>query len=105
MFSWAIPRKVGRTSLLAASERVIGPSDWTNTARTFDAVRLDVHQTGYKVSLFALSVVGGVDGAMAIMKQVILNAVFTVGSQNTMLIARKGVRRNGVRRVRSQASP
>jgi hypothetical protein len=32
--------------------------------RTFDAVRLDLHQTGYTVSLFASSVVIGVDGSM-----------------------------------------
>ena len=55
---------VGRQILAFGDERVIGPSDWTNTARTFDAVRLDVHQTGYRVSLFASSVVIGVDGAM-----------------------------------------
>jgi hypothetical protein len=55
---------VGRQVLAFGDERVIGPSDWTNTARTFDAVRLDVHRTGYKVSLFASSVVIGVDGAM-----------------------------------------
>ena len=54
----------GRQVLAFGDERVIGPSDWTNTARTFDAVRLDVHHPGYKVSLFASSVVIGVDGAM-----------------------------------------
>jgi hypothetical protein len=55
---------VGRQVLAFGDERVIGPSDWVNAGRTFDAVRLDVHQTGYKVSLFASSVVIGVDGAM-----------------------------------------
>ena len=55
---------VGRQVFAFGSERVIGPSDWLNMGRTFDAVRLDVHQTGYKVSLFASSVVVGVDGAM-----------------------------------------
>jgi hypothetical protein len=55
---------VGRQVLAFADERVIGPSDWLNMGRTFDAVRFDVHQTGYKVSLFASSVVIGVDGAM-----------------------------------------
>jgi hypothetical protein len=54
----------GRQVFAFGNERVIGPSDWTNTARTFDAVRLDVQQTGYKVSLFASSVVIEVDGAM-----------------------------------------
>jgi hypothetical protein len=55
---------VGRQVFVFGDERVIGPSDWLNAGRTFDAVRLDVHQTGYKVSLFASSVVVGVDGAM-----------------------------------------
>jgi len=55
---------VGRQVFAFGEERVIGPSDWLNMGRTFDAVRLDVHQTGYKVSLFASSVVAGVDGAM-----------------------------------------
>jgi len=55
---------VGRQVLAFGNERVIGPSDWTNTSRTFDAVRLDVHPAGYQVSLFASSVVIGVDGSM-----------------------------------------
>ena len=45
---------VGRQVLAFGDERVIGPSDWTNTARTFDAVRLDVHQTHGHRSLFLL---------------------------------------------------
>ena len=48
---------VGRQNFVFGSERVIGPSDWLNQGRTFDTVRLDVHHTGYKVSLFASSVV------------------------------------------------
>lgn len=55
---------VGRQALAFGVERVIGPSEWVNAGRTFDAVRFDVHQAGYKVSLFASSVVIGVDGAM-----------------------------------------
>ncbi len=55
---------VGRQVLAFGDERVIGPSDWVNAGRTFDAVRLDVHQTGYNVSLFASSVVIALDGAM-----------------------------------------
>jgi hypothetical protein len=55
---------IGRQVFAFGDERVIGPSEWLNMGRTFDAVRLDVHQTGYKVSLFASSVVVGVDGAM-----------------------------------------
>jgi Alginate export len=55
---------VGRQVLAFGDERVIGPSDWVNAGRTFDAARLDLHQTGYRVSLFASSVLIGVDGAM-----------------------------------------
>jgi Alginate export len=55
---------VGRQILAFGTERVIGPSDWLNSGRNFDAVRLDIHQVGYKVSLFASSIVVGVDGAM-----------------------------------------
>jgi hypothetical protein len=55
---------VGRQVLAFGVERVIGPSDWLNAVRTFDAVRFDVHHAGDKVSLFTSSVVIGVDGAM-----------------------------------------
>ena len=55
---------VGRQILLFGAERVIGPSDWLNVNRTFDAVRLNIHHTGYKVSLFASSVVFSTDGVM-----------------------------------------
>ena len=48
---------VGRQVLAFGDERVIGPSDYTNTARTFDAVRLNLHHAESKVSLFASSVV------------------------------------------------
>jgi len=39
---------VGRQVLAFGNERVIGPSDWVNAGRTFDAVRFDVHQLGMK---------------------------------------------------------
>jgi hypothetical protein len=55
---------VGRQIFAFGNERVIGPSDWVNAGRTFDAVRFDVHQSGYEVSLFASSVVVGLDGSM-----------------------------------------
>jgi hypothetical protein len=55
---------VGRQVLAFGEERVIGPSDYTNTARTFDAARLDLHHSGSHVSLFASSVILPVDGAM-----------------------------------------
>lgn len=55
---------VGRQVFSFGDERVIGPSDWLNMGRTFDAVRLDLHHTGYRVSFFASSVALGVDGQM-----------------------------------------
>src|SRR3989442_10976728 len=39
----------GRQVLAFGDERVIGPSDYTNTARTFDAVRLDLHHDRNKI--------------------------------------------------------
>jgi hypothetical protein len=55
---------LGRQVLAFGNERVIGISDWTNTGRTFDAARVDLHTTGSRVSLFASSVVNPVDGVM-----------------------------------------
>jgi hypothetical protein len=54
----------GRQVLQFGSQRLIGPSDWSNTGRTFDAVRLDVHQPDFKISLFASSVVVARDGVI-----------------------------------------
>ena len=49
----------GRQVLRFGDERVIGPSDWLNVGRTFDVARVDLHHPGYKVSVFASSVVPG----------------------------------------------
>lgn len=49
--------KVGRQVLAYGEERLIGPSEWVNQGRTFDAIRLDLHGAGNEVSLFASSVV------------------------------------------------
>jgi hypothetical protein len=49
----------GRQVLRFGDERVIGPSDWTNVGRTFNVTRFDFHPNGYKVSVFASSVVPG----------------------------------------------
>jgi len=54
----------GRQVLGFGAQRLIGPSDWSNTGRTFDAVRIDLHQPGYKISLFASSLVIGRDGVI-----------------------------------------
>ena len=45
-------------------ERVIGPSNWLNQGRTFDAVRVDLHHPGFEVALFASSVVIARDGVV-----------------------------------------
>ena len=47
----------GRQVLRFGDERVIGPSPWNNVGRTFNAVRLDLHHPGFKVSIFSASVV------------------------------------------------
>jgi hypothetical protein len=52
----------GRQMLSFGDERVIGPSDWINMGRTFDAIRLDLHPAGAKVSIFAASVINAIDG-------------------------------------------
>jgi hypothetical protein len=52
----------GREVLRFGDERVIGPSEWTNVGRTFNVARIDLHHPGYKVSVFASSVVPG-DGS------------------------------------------
>jgi hypothetical protein len=54
----------GREILSFGDERVIGPSDWSNMGRTFDTVRLDLHSTFMKASLFAASVVVARDGVI-----------------------------------------
>ncbi len=55
---------VGRQIFSFGDERLIGPSDWVNMGRTFDAVRLDVHRGGNEVSLFASSVIVPRDGVL-----------------------------------------
>ena len=52
----------GRQMFSFGDERVIGPSDWLNMGRTFDTVRLDLHPSGVKVSVFAASVINAIDG-------------------------------------------
>jgi hypothetical protein len=59
-----IELKVGRQVLGFGKEWLIGPSNWLNMGRTFDAVRLDIHHSGYRVSLFASSVIIARDGVI-----------------------------------------
>lgn len=49
----------GRQVLLFGDQRVIGPSNWLNVGRTFNVARVDLHQSDFKVSIFASSVVPG----------------------------------------------
>jgi hypothetical protein len=53
---------VGREIFSFGDERVIGPSDWLNMGRTFDTVRLDLHPSGARISIFAASVINAIDG-------------------------------------------
>lgn len=48
---------VGRQLLSYGAQRLIGPLDWTNTSRTWDAVKLEVGTSEAKVDIFASSVV------------------------------------------------
>ena len=43
----------GRQILAYGDERLIGPSDWTNFSRTFDAARLHYEQSKFSIDLFA----------------------------------------------------
>src|SRR5580698_6116965 len=54
----------GRQMLSFGDERVIGPSDWLNMGRTFDVARVDLHHPGWKVSIFASSVIIARDGVI-----------------------------------------
>lgn len=54
--------KLGRQILTYGDERVVGPLDWVNQGRTFDAVKLHVEQPSWWVDLFASSVVRFDDG-------------------------------------------
>jgi hypothetical protein len=49
--------RVGRQELVFGEQRLIGHLNWTNTSRSFDAARLTLQHTRYKVDLFAASVV------------------------------------------------
>ncbi len=47
----------GRQILALGDQRLVGALDWSNTARVFDAVRLQLRRPGAKVDVFAASVV------------------------------------------------
>jgi hypothetical protein len=54
--------RVGRQELAFGDERLIGNVNWVNTARSFDALRGTYRRDGYRLDLFAASVVNAVDG-------------------------------------------
>lgn len=49
--------RIGRQELLYGKQRLVGPLDWTNTARQFDTARLTIGRKTVHVDLFAASVV------------------------------------------------
>src|SRR5688572_19698287 len=53
----AVLLRVGRQELVFGEQRLIGHLNWTNTARSFDAARLTLQHSKYKVDVFAASVV------------------------------------------------
>jgi hypothetical protein len=55
--------RTGRQEMIFGDQRLIGVSDWTNTTRTFDAVRVTLRPAdGVRLDAFASSVVVPVDG-------------------------------------------
>lgn len=54
--------RAGRQELNFGDERLIGSLNWTNTARSFDAIRGTYRHDGYRVDIFAASVVNLADG-------------------------------------------
>jgi hypothetical protein len=49
--------KVGRQELAYGDERILGPSDWSNTGRVFDAAKLRLEQPDFWLDAFAGRVV------------------------------------------------
>jgi hypothetical protein len=55
--------RLGRQELIVGEERLVGPLDWTNTARSFDAARAYFTTPNTRVDVFAASLVRVRDGA------------------------------------------
>jgi hypothetical protein len=55
--------RVGRQELFFGEQRLIGHLNWTNTARSFDAIRASYRSTDYRIDAFAASVVNLRDGS------------------------------------------
>ncbi len=54
--------RAGRQELRYGDQRLVGNADWTNTGHLFDAVRGSLHYQGYRLDIFAASVVNPVTG-------------------------------------------
>jgi hypothetical protein len=52
-----ISLRAGRQDLIFGEQRLLGNFNWINVGRSFDAVRLTVQHSGYRVDAFASSVV------------------------------------------------
>jgi hypothetical protein len=81
--------KAGRQLLVYGSQRLVGALDWTNTSRTFDAVKLELGRENARVDIFSASVVANnpfasdhhrdgqnLHGAYSMFKKVVPNSVF-----------------------------
>ncbi|PWU00578.1 MAG: hypothetical protein C5B51_24950 [Terriglobia bacterium] len=49
--------RAGRQEIAFGDLRLLGPTNWTNQARSFDAVRVTLRHLGYRLDLFSSSVV------------------------------------------------
>jgi len=52
-----IRARVGRQVIALGSERLVGPSNWGNVARSFDGARLSIYEPGIALDLLAATVV------------------------------------------------
>jgi hypothetical protein len=55
--------RVGRQELFFGEMRLLGHLNWTNTARSFDAVRASYRSNSYRIDAFSASVVNVRDGS------------------------------------------
>jgi alginate export protein len=55
--------RAGRQELSFGDQRILGPSNWLNTPRTFDAVHADLNYGKLRVDAFSASLVNAVDGS------------------------------------------
>lgn len=58
----SVSLRIGRQELAFGDERLVGNTNWLNTAHSFDALRLTYHGGGYRLDAFASSVVNQRDG-------------------------------------------